>query len=472
MNAAAARLFRLVGLHPGPDLAPAAAASLAGLPLPHTRVLLDELVRAHLVAEHRPGRYTLHDLLRAYAAEQVSSQETDQARHAALHRLLDHYLHCAAAAQLLLEPHEVPLPLTPPQAAVAPEAPEDALTWFNSEHRVLLAAVHRAGVAGFDPHAWQLAATLSTFLHRQGHWQDLLAAQGVALHSAQRSGELSGQAFAHRGLSLAAIRLDHLADADTHVRSALLLSEQIGDHNSQARAHLTLAWLAERRARHAEALRHGQRALHLYQVTDHRAGQARALNSLGWNHAHLGEHQRAIRCCQQALPLHASVGDRGGEAVTWDSLGDIHLRHGDLQQAITCYGRGLALYRDIGDRYNEATVLTTLGDTHQAAGDGPAACDAWRRALHILDQLSHPDADHVRTRLAAHRQHGQRPGSSAPVDRQVPDSADVHFLPGPGAPHPRPTADRRQRGGAGTGGLGREDGRGAGLVLKPSPRLG
>jgi DNA-binding SARP family transcriptional activator len=62
-----ARLFRLLSLHPGPDLDPDTAASLAGLPARRARLLLDGLADAHLVTEHAPGRYAQHDLLRVFA---------------------------------------------------------------------------------------------------------------------------------------------------------------------------------------------------------------------------------------------------------------------------------------------------------------------------------------------------------------------------------------------------------------------
>jgi len=48
----AARLFRLLGVHPGPDLSPAVAAGLAGIPLADAADLLSELAKAHL-AERR-----------------------------------------------------------------------------------------------------------------------------------------------------------------------------------------------------------------------------------------------------------------------------------------------------------------------------------------------------------------------------------------------------------------------------------
>ena len=98
----AARLFRLLGLHPGPDIAAPAAASLAGITATEVRPLLAQLTRASLLVEHISGRYSFHDLLRAYAADRAHTHDTDQQRQAATHRILDHYLHTAHTAALLL----------------------------------------------------------------------------------------------------------------------------------------------------------------------------------------------------------------------------------------------------------------------------------------------------------------------------------------------------------------------------------
>src|SRR5262249_29715466 len=93
----AARLFRLLGLHPGADVAAPAAASLAGLPLAEVRPLLLELIQANLLTEPIRGRFTFHDLLRAYASELAAEVDSDDERQAALIRLLDHYTHTAHA---------------------------------------------------------------------------------------------------------------------------------------------------------------------------------------------------------------------------------------------------------------------------------------------------------------------------------------------------------------------------------------
>lgn len=162
----AAELYRLLGLHPGPDLAAAAAASLIGRPVERIRPWLGELVRAHVLTEHVLGRFTFHDLLRAYAAEQARTQCTDHDQHAAMHRMLDHYLHSAQeAARLLYGPWDH-LPLTGTQPGVIPERFTDearATAWLHAEYQVVLGSIEHAASTGFDRHAWQLARTMASY---------------------------------------------------------------------------------------------------------------------------------------------------------------------------------------------------------------------------------------------------------------------------------------------------------------------
>jgi DNA-binding SARP family transcriptional activator len=398
----AARLFRLLGLHPGPDIAVPAAASLAALPLPQVRALLGELAGANLIAEHTPRRYTFHDLLRAYAADLVHHLEPDEERQAATHRLLDHYLHTAHTADRLLYPARDPITLAAARAGVSPEHPADheqALTWFTAEHPVLLAAVDHAADTGFDTHTWQLTWTLSTFLNRRGHWHDQIATGHAAVAAARRLADPLAQARAHRTIADAHTQLQRLDDAHIQLQHALALSIQVGDHAGQAYIHLTLGHLREQQGHHAEALDHARQALDLFEAAGHRSGQAFALNAVGWTHILLGNHQQALTACQRAHAMFEELGNRYGQAHTWDSLGYAHHHLGHHRQAVTCYEHALALYRDLADRHNEADTLIHLGDTYRTAGNPDAAGAAWQRALTILTDIGHPDAHAVRTNL-------------------------------------------------------------------------
>jgi tetratricopeptide (TPR) repeat protein len=399
----AARLFRLLGLHPGPDIAAPAAGSLAGITPDAVGPLLAELTRATLLTEPTPGRFTCHDLLRAYATHLAHTIDTDEQCHAVTGRILDHYLHTAGIAAALLAPARGPLPLAPPMAGVTPEQLGDhaqALRWFTVEHQVLLAAVAHAAATGLDTHTWQLAWTLDTFLDRRGHWHDQVAVGQAAVAAAQRLADPATQVRTHRILSGAYIRLGRLDDAYTQLSHALDLATHTDDQTQQAHTHLNLTYLWERRGQPAQALYHAEQALHLYWATGHQTGRAHALNTVGWYHTLLGEHQQAITYCQQALPLFQQLGDRDGQGATWDSLGHAHHHLAQHTQALTCYRHALTLKRDLGDRYSEADTLTHLGDTHHATGNSQAARDAWQRALTILDDLDHPDAAQIRTKLA------------------------------------------------------------------------
>jgi len=400
----AARLFRLLGLHPGPDIAALAAASLAGLSASTIRPLLTELTQASLLVEHTPGRYSFHDLLRAYASDLAQRIDTDQQRHTATQRMLDHYLHTAHTAARLLWPARDPITLTPPASGVTPQQPVDhqqALDWFTVERAVLLAAVEHAAAAGFDTHTWQLAWAAETFLYRRGHWHDQAATGRAAVAAAQRLADPTAQARAHRILAHAYGRLGRLDDAHTQLSHALDLATQTGDQTAQAHTHNNLSYVSEQRGNYPQALHHARQALTLFQATGHQTGQAAALNALGWYHASLGDHQQARTACQQALTLFQDLNDRDGQAATWDSLGYAHHHLGYHTHALTSYQHALTLYRDLGERYNEAGTLTHLGDTHHVTGNHHAARAAWQQALTILDELDHPDAEQVRAKLAA-----------------------------------------------------------------------
>ncbi|MFF4189810.1 BTAD domain-containing putative transcriptional regulator [Nonomuraea sp. NPDC001831] len=364
LSAAAGRMFRLLGLHPGPDLTLPAAAGLAGLPVERARPLLAELCRAHLLTEHAPGRYTFHDLLRAHAVELVQELADEPERRAATRRLLDHYLHAAHAAALGLNPRRDLIPRTPPGGGTAGEDPVDeraALAWFTAESAVLVAVICQAAAQGFDAHAWQLAWAVADFLDRHGMRHEQLAVRTAALAAARRAGGRLGQACAHGNLSA----------------------------------------LYGMPGRHRDALGHATQALTMYRTTGHLTRQARELNLVGWFHAQLGDQEGALGHCRQALDLHQRLGDRLGQANSCDGLGYASHLLGRHEEAVSWYRRAVELFREAGDRYHQADTLVRLGDSLDGTGLGDAAADARRQALALLEELGHPSAARLKARLTS-----------------------------------------------------------------------
>jgi len=399
----AARIFRLLGLHPGPDITVAAAASLAGVPIPEARASLTELLRLHLATEPVPGRFTLHDLLRAFAAETAGTDGSTTATRAAVHRMLDHYTHTARNAGLLLNPRRDAINLPPPQDGVVPDEVTDdqrALAWFKAEHRVLVRALTLAAERGFDAHAWRMAWGMADFLGRQGHWHDWIATQQTALASASRLGDETVRAHVHLSLGGALLQLGSPGEAGPHLSQALTLCRRLGDDTGYAAAHSDLAHLHELQGDHRTAVEHAEQALLAYRDLGHQPGQARALNNLGWFQALAGDHQQALSNCEQALSLHQALGNGFGQAATLDSLGYIHHQAGEPAQAIICYRRAVELYDELGERYQAADALAHLGDACLEAGDRAASQAAWESALATLDDLEHPAAESVRAKLS------------------------------------------------------------------------
>ena len=400
----AARLFRLLSLHPGRDISLAAAASLLGAPPGQVRKLLAELARAHLLGEHSPGRFACHELLRAYAAEQARARDDADVRIAALRRVLDHFLHTSYAGTRLLEPYLAPFAPAPPLPGVTLGDVSTACRaddWFATEYPTLLTAVTTAADAGLASTAWQLAWTLTSFQLRQGYWDDHALAQQAGLNAARRAGDRVGEAHALLALGIGYSRAGRDGDAGPlYARSLRLLSGLDGYLASQALTHTGLMQLSAGEGCLTDALRHAQRAHDLYRAAGDSLLAARSLNDLGYCRALAGNYRQAIACCELSLAQLRASGEPGYEAPVWRSLGFIYHQLGSHRRAIDCYERSLELSRTLCDRFSEAGTLGDLGDIYHSAGDPAAARHAWARALRIFKEIEHPDAGLISARLA------------------------------------------------------------------------
>ncbi len=402
LSPAAARVFRLLGLHGGPDIGTGAVASLAGLPPHCSRPLTGELARVHMIAEHAPQRFAMHDLLRAYAADELRKQEMDAERLAAIRRVLDYYLHSARSAALAINPGRDGLELGPASAGVVPERMSErgrANDWFQEEYEVLLKAIDLAVESGLDDYAWQIPWTLVNYFDRRGRWQDWVATHQTALSAARRSGSALGQAITHENISIVYVHLGCHEDAQAHLQHAISINRRLRIPAGQARCLLDISRTFESQDRYDDALEQASTALSLYRKLGHQLGQARALNAVGWSSAHLGDARRAIACCERALEIHGKLDNRLGQAATLDSLGYAHTQIGRHADAIGCYLRALDLLGRDERTFQVACVLTNLATSYKAAGDDEATAVASQEALSILSELRHPDLGRTITRL-------------------------------------------------------------------------
>ncbi|MFJ2559736.1 MULTISPECIES: AfsR/SARP family transcriptional regulator [unclassified Streptomyces] len=386
----AAEALRLLGAAgPAPEIGLAAAAALLGEPPAAARVTLRELETVHLVQQPAPGRYGMHDLIRLYAAERAAEDQPRESRERALRRLTDFYLHTGYACDLILSPFEHHVlelePALDGVTLVEPPADQAAvMSWFRAEHAGLVAAQRVAHLHRWDRLVWQLARVVDGFLWRQGRLHEHLALWRTGLAAAERLGEGTARAWAHRRLAHACARVGHHDRAVHHADLALAAAQEAADVTEQARIHDVIAWSWARQGDDREALAHVRHTLRLQRQGADPLAQANALNAVGWYEARLGEYGQALAHCEEGLEIHRRHGFRDGEACTLDSLGFIAHAAGRHDEALAHYERARVLFHDLGNLYEEANTLANLGDVHLALGRTDRARDQWRRAADLF----------------------------------------------------------------------------------------
>jgi tetratricopeptide (TPR) repeat protein len=394
LSAGHRRLLRLAALHPGQDLDAYAAAALAKVDVPTAEADLDRLLRDHLLQQAIPGRYTLHDLIRVYAAGRAGDEDPPSHRRTALTRLFDYYLAAAAAAMDTLDPAEAHLrPQVPRPATPTPDLADQDLArvWLDTERPTLLAVAAHTATHDWPTHTTRLAAVLYRhFEGGGGQVADAMSLHAHARHAARRAGDPIGEAHALLGLGLGHMRRGQAEEGIDFLQQAARLFQRAGDPVGQARAVANVGLIEERRGRYPTADEHYQRALALYRQAGDRNGEARCLINLAVVGERLGSYDAAVDRYEQALALFRAAGNRNGEATTLNGLGEVEARLGRHAAASEHLQAALALYRGLGNRSGEAWTLDNLGTLHTRLDQPATAAEHHRHALTIFRQIGLP----------------------------------------------------------------------------------
>jgi tetratricopeptide (TPR) repeat protein len=397
----AARLFRLLSVHPGPDVSVTAAASLAAVPAEQAGTALDELVKANLAEEKTAGRFACNALLSAYA-EWPEASEPGPERDAALGRLLDHYGQTMVAAVSLAYPASLSVPVPAPRPGVRPESlqsDDQARAWCHTELPVVKSLLTLAAIRGLDAYCWQIPSVMAPFLVRSGLLQDFLATQRIALAAARRLGDPLALGHAHYHYAHACALHGEVADSDGHLQDAFQSFSQAGDQASTARTLNGMAQLLMQQGEYPGALERESEALRLRLAIGDQDAIAHSEDTIGEIYSRLGKYDLALHHCHRSLDLSRETGARLLAADALTTLGFVNLALGDTKRAIASCMEALAIYRHAGDKASIAAALTGLGDAHQAAGDSAAARASWQQALVLLKDQLNADDQPVRARL-------------------------------------------------------------------------
>jgi DNA-binding SARP family transcriptional activator len=383
LQPSAQRIFLLAGLVPGSDLSTRAAAAAAAESIAGTRELLADLARAHLVEEHAPGRFAMHDLLRLYASERAHDEMTAAERDAAAARLCDFYLCATDAAARLLYPNmqRLPLPERPAADHASPAIPDrggeedlvfgldaDALGWLEAERPNLVATVTWAAVHGHLAVAWLIADAMRGYFWMRRYAADWLAVAEAGLAAATIGADPRGMAAAHLSLAQAKRWLARYPDAETHLIQARDLALRASWEPGAAAALGSLANVYRDQGRMTDAAAHHRQARDIYQRSGNRGGEATSLGNLGNVLLELGRLDEAIGFLSQSLAIYQEIGARHAEGHLLNSIGCAYLIQGRLPEALDHLERALALHRDTGSREGEADDLNNLAELHLDAG--------------------------------------------------------------------------------------------------------
>jgi len=402
LDAAAARLFRLGGLHPGPDLDVIALAALAGTGDREAAAYADVLVRAHLWVEISTRRFGMHDLLRLYAREQAEVGEPADERDLAIRRLLLWYLNTAAAAEKHFtgkrRDRELEQPAGgPPPLRFADQS--EAMQWCENERANLVAAAALAYDRGDLAIAWQLPTVLGVFFYLRKYWTDWLATHRTALDAAERLGDQQAVANVATNLGNAYYDLEEFKAALTHHRRAYELRCAAGDSQGQAISLLNQGEANRGLGQHHAALAMFHQALDLFRETDDRYGEAMALSNMGNVYRELDRLTEALDHTERALAIRRGLDDRHGESFTLNSAGDIYRMLGRYDEAVQALNEARQIRQQYRDRHNEAVSLCSLAEVMMDRGDPRAAREYWTQAIAMLRELDQERAEVVRRRM-------------------------------------------------------------------------
>jgi tetratricopeptide (TPR) repeat protein len=416
LDEAVARVFRLLGLHPGHDTDAHAVAALAGSGLRETRRALMALLRAHLVDQTSGGRYQPHDLLRAYAAELAAATDGPGEREAAMSRLLDYYLSTASAAMDITTPYEAYR--RPKVSAFGGEAPplaspDHARRWLDAE-RVNLLEITRHGDPAFT---CDLAETIWRYLDIGSYVDEAITLHTRQLQAARAVGDVLAEAHACNHLGVALNREGTNEDAAIdHLEAALVGYERAGAPQWESAVRNNLGIVYGRRGEMAEAVRHLERALELTGPTGPWPRRRAVMLNISKCLKVLGRYEESFAYVQGALELCERHGDVTNQSNALVGMAEVYELMGRDDEARELCRRGLALARETGFRAVEGDWLSLLGILTRKRGEYDEALRYHDEALAVARSVGVTEVLAERLReLAATRAAAGRPAESLPL---------------------------------------------------------
>lgn len=398
----AARLFRLLGLHPGSDVSETAAAAIAGTTPAKARRLLDVLTGAHLLSQRADGRFRLHDLLRLYALERAENDDEPEARNASVDRLLEWYLATAESARKAILPHShaikgLPAVLqTPPQRFDSVDA---AMSWYESERQNLLDCLEFAVRTERHGFAWQLPVVADGFFELRSYWYDWYEVHQLGLQAARAAADRYGEASNLLCLGDVNWRRGAYDEALACYTATIGIAREIGDHWLEGFGLRGAGLVHQDRALFDVAISHYRAASEVFTSAGIDRGAAMCLLSIGTCRRHQERFTEAVEQCERAVATFRTLNDPWSMGWGLQPLGLAYRDLGRLDDSQRCFTEALSIFQRFNDHRSVGLTHMYLGEVLHATGDAPGARRSWTIAVEIFDGLGDHRAVEVRQRL-------------------------------------------------------------------------
>ena len=388
---AAQRVFRLLGIDPGLDATADSVAALAGLGVDEADDILELLQDENLIGQQTAGRFELHDLLRAFAAQTCRGTDAEPERQAAIARYLSWYLYAVNAAVDVLNPNRNrpdTLPAPPENAAPVPADADEARAWLTVERANLLAATRHAATFGWPGHAWRFTQAVWVFYFMSGYNADWAESRHYGLAAAEAQDDAFAQAEIWHAQGVGAAVAGRFDEALRNTREALRFREAVGNRRQLAGTLGNLACVYHDLGQLRRAVDVYDRALAIMRETGSRPGESYCLLNLGIAAAAMGRHREAVDRLTAALDLHREAGALDEMASTTLISIAVNLSLlGEHEKALTLATEGAELAERLGARKKYAEALNILGELATNRGDFEQATRTYRQAEQLAREI-------------------------------------------------------------------------------------
>ncbi len=388
-------LFRLLGRYLGTDFSLPAVAALGGLTSSRARRRLDALVDVNLLRRSRHGRYTMHDLLRAYAAELYDERRSDD--DPAVRRLISWYVHSTADASSKITYDRDPrfMDMGSPAPGIVPLSFADsrqARDWFDAEWPTLKRVVHYAADHEQPVAAYRLVNKMYNYMEAHRLPADAAALQEIGRDAAAAAGHRVDEGFLTNQLGISFGRLGDYPRCIGHLEHAkeLFRSEQHLGGEQMVLINLGIAYRST--GQYDEALRNLERAHQLRLDEEHGGDVATVLVNLSRVYLETGQTADAVRTADEAVRSLRGSGRVESRAIALETLGMAHASQQEYADAEECFREALDAHRGLGLAWRESVTLAHLGRVQRDIGQPDDARASWQLALALLDEVGEMDS--------------------------------------------------------------------------------